>query len=112
MATVEECEQALHRLAAALREPRGARVRGQLADRTVLCHLTDLDVTFTGTLRDGGLHHISRTSERSAQIRLAMSSDDLVALADGSLSLISAWTSRRVSIQAGVFDLIRLRRML
>ena len=112
MATVEECERALYRLAAALQGPHGAHARGQLADRTVSCHLTDLDVTFTGALRDGGLHGISRTPGPPAQIRLVMDSDDLLALADGSLNLISAWTSRRVSIQAGVFDLIRLRRML
>lgn len=113
MATVEECEQALHRLAAALHGPGGARARGQITNRTVSCHLTDLNMTFTGLLRDDGLHGITRTSGTPpAQIRLAMTSDDLLALTDGSLNLISAWTSRRISIQAGVFDLIRLRKLL
>ncbi|HEX5496369.1 MAG TPA: hypothetical protein VFX70_17525 [Mycobacteriales bacterium] len=112
MATVEECEQALRRLAAALRGPGGDQTRQQITDRTVSCHLTDLDVTFAGTLRDDGLHGISRTGDRAAQIRLAMTSDDLLALTDGSLTLLSAWTSGRVSIRAGVFDLLRLRRLL
>lgn len=111
MARVEDCEQALHHLAEALRGPHGDRARRAMADRTVSCRLTDLDVTFSGTLRDGGLHGIARVAEPDAQIRLTMTSDDLLALADGSLNLMSAWASRRISIGASMGDLLRLRKL-
>lgn len=115
MASVEECEGALHRLAATLRGPGAARTRRRIGDRTVSCRLTDLGVTFVGELRDGGLHGISRTGDAgasAARIRLTMTSDDLLALTDGTLDLLSAWTSGRVTIRAGVIDLIRLRALL
>lgn len=112
MATVEECEKALHHLAATLRGPRGTRARSQMTDRTVSCHLKDLGVTFTGRLCGGDLREISQTPAPPAQIRLSMTSDDLVALTNGSANLLSMWTSGRVKIDASIFDLIKLRKLL
>jgi hypothetical protein len=109
MASVEECEQALHRLAGRLQRADGA-TKGRIETRSVACRLTDLSVAFAGTLRDGGLHDITLAPESpKAQITLTMTSDDLLALGDGSLSLPSAWAGGRVRIDAGILDLIRLR---
>jgi putative sterol carrier protein len=109
MASVEECEQALQRLAGRLQRADGA-TKGRIETRSVACRLTDLSVAFAGTLRDGGLHDIARAAESpNAQITLTMTSDDLLALSDGSLSLSSAWAGGRVRIDAGILDLIRLR---
>ena len=44
-----------------------------------------------------------------AQIRLTMTSDDLLALVDGSLHLASAWATGRIKVEAGVRDLLKLR---
>ena len=38
-----------------------------------------------------------------------MTSDDLVALVNGSLNAGSAWASGRLKIKAGVRDMLRLR---
>lgn len=112
MATIEECEQALHRLATTLSGPDGAHARQHVADRSVSCRLTDLDVTFTGQLRDGTLQDITQGNGSSAAIKLAMLSDDLLALTDGSLNFVRAWTSGRIKVDASVFDLIKLRKLL
>ncbi len=108
MANVDACEQALHRLAGRLQAAdRGTR--GRIDRRTVACRITDLDVAFSGTLRDGGLHDIAPATSSKAQITLSMTSDDLVALSEGTLALPAAWANGRVRIDAGVLDLIRLR---
>lgn len=109
MATAEACEQALHRLAARL-EATDPDHRRRDVDRTLSCRITDLSTTFTGQLRDGLLVDIEQApvGER-AQIRLTLTSDDLLALVDGDLSMGSAFATGRVRIDAGVRDLIRLR---
>jgi hypothetical protein len=38
-----------------------------------------------------------------------MSSDDLVALVDGTLKMAPAWASGRVKVEAGVRDMLKLR---
>jgi hypothetical protein len=47
-----------------------------------------------------------------ADIRLTMTSDDLVALTDGRLHFGSAWASGRLKLEAGLRDLLRLRKIL
>jgi putative sterol carrier protein len=111
VATVEECEKALHELAARLD---GNHTAGphQRFDRTLRCTLTDLDVTFTGRLDDGRLTDIAQGDGSGAQIGLSMSSDDLLRLVAGDLHLASAWATGRVRMNAGVRDLMRLRALL
>ena len=47
-----------------------------------------------------------------ADIRLTMTSDDLIALTDGDLSFAPAWASGRVKLEAGLRDMLRLRSLL
>lgn len=114
MATVAQCDTALHELAARLesREPEPGDAK---FDRTLSCLLRDLDVLFAGRLASGRLKdiHQAEHSERKtrAQIRLEMSSDDLVALVAGELSMASAWAAGRVRVHAGVRDMLRLRSL-
>lgn len=113
MATVEQCERALamlaDRLAAADPE---VRQRNSF-DRTLSCRLTDLGVAFGGRLQNGRLTDIARIDtpgdEKRSQVKLAMTSDDLIKLVDRELNLAAAWASGRVKIDARVFDLIKLR---
>ena len=81
-------------------------------DRSVSCHIPDLDVTFSGRLEDGQISGITTEAAPKAQVRLTASSDDLVALTDGDLDFGRAWLSGRVKVEAGVRDLLRLRSML
>jgi predicted lipid carrier protein YhbT len=110
VATVEECEQALLTLAARLAEPDGSR-RTRDFDRTMSCTVRDLQVIFSGRLKDGRLIDIARAGSADAQVRLTLTSDDLVALIDGRLALPPAWASGRIRIQASVRDLYRLRSL-
>ena len=109
MATVSECEQALATLAARLAKADPEARRRNALDRTLSCTLRDLDVTFGGQIKDGLLTGIAQIPSPTGQVKLAMNSDDLVALVAGKLNLIAAWTSGRVKIDARVFDLIKLR---
>jgi hypothetical protein len=114
MATVEQCEQALHELANRLAEVDAATRAKTVLDRSVSCEITDLGAHFAARLRDGGLHDIELVTDPKAQpgqIRLAMSGDDLVALAADKLNFASAWASGRLKVQASVMDLFRLRNL-
>ncbi len=112
MATIEECERALQDLAGKLAGNSGSQVRNKMDDRSLSCELRDLGITFGGRLHDGHLADIRKVKDGNAQIRLSMTSDDLLALTQGNLHLGRAWASGRVRIHASVFDLIKLRSML
>ena len=59
MATVDECHDAVERLAERLSSVDEEARRQHAFDRTLSCHIPDLDITFTGALRDGHLQDIS-----------------------------------------------------
>lgn len=112
MASVEQCAQALRSLADRLAAV-DPDVRGKyVVERTVSCRIRDLDVVFSGRLDDSGLTDITQTDDASAQVRLATSSDDLLALADGRLGVPAAWATGRLKIEASVLDLLKLRSLL
>ncbi len=112
MTSVEECQQALERLAERLADVDEDSRRDHAFDRSLSAYVPDLDVTFRGELRDGHLHDISTEPAPKAQIRLTANSDDLVALTDGRLGFGGAWLSGRIKVEAGVRDLLKLKSML
>lgn len=112
MATVEECEAAMHRFADHMGGLDAETRRRTSLERSVSCHLRDLGVTFRGQLRDGALHDVTRTDSTEAQIRLAMTGDDLIQLVDGSLNFAKAWATGRIKVEASVLDLLKLRSFL
>jgi predicted lipid carrier protein YhbT len=116
MASPQECRNALDRLARSLAGADGA-VRGAAAlDRSLSCHVTDLDLTFTGRLRNSTIDVDDAVTNGPpavrAQIRLAMTGDDLVALVEGRLNFAVAWGSGRIRFEASLLDLLRLRSLL
>ena len=115
MATLEQCRAAVEELARRLSTLDHDTRRAHARDRTVSCRLPDLDVTFHGRLHDGHLIDITTSSDRHqppADLRLRLSSDDLIALVDRSLTVPEAWASGRLKIDASLRDLLRLRSML
>jgi hypothetical protein len=109
MASVAECEQALHDLAARLAAAdRTTRSKAEL-DRTVSCTLRDLGVIFGGRLHAGDLLDIRQVDTADAQVRMSMSSDDLIKLVHGGLKLGTAWATGRVRVEASMRDILRLR---
>lgn len=112
MATMDQCMTAL------------ARILGDLAanpaaaglDRSLSCRLPDLRQVVVGRLTSGAVRELRAVDDDpavpKADIRLTMTSDDLLALTDGRLAFGSAWASGRVKLEAGLRDLLRLRTLL
>ena len=116
MASVQDCEQALHTLAERVAGLDPEVVSKHGVDRTVSCAVPDLGVVFLAQAGPHGLHDLR--CERAdpppspAQVRLTARSDDLVALLQGRLSPAAAWATGRLRIEASVLDLLRLRALL
>jgi predicted lipid carrier protein YhbT len=112
MATLAQCRTALEDLAARLRMVDEDDRKRHAFDRSLSCHVPDLDVTFSGQLSDGHIVDITTDPAPRAQIRMTAASDDLVALTAGDLNFGQAWLAGRVKVEAGVRDLLKLRSML
>ncbi|WP_406728259.1 SCP2 sterol-binding domain-containing protein [Streptomyces sp. GD-15H] len=115
MATIEECRAALTRLSDSMGHAEGGVRAAAAMERSVSCHITDLDVTFVGRLTGGRIevhHTLEGPPREKAQLRLAMKGDDLLALVDGELHFAGAWASGRVRLEAGLRDLFHLRKLL
>lgn len=112
MASVDECRQALHELAARM-AANAEKVRDRInLNRTLACRVSDLETAFHGRLVDGRLLDISDGDDPDAQIALNTTSDDLLSLVRGELDVPKALAARRVSIRANPLDLIKLRKLL
>ena len=112
MATMDQCLTALEGILGDLASnPAAADL-----DRSLSCTITDLDRVVTARLSDRKIRDMSAappgTAVPKADIRLAMTSDDLVALTDGRLSFGPAWLSGRVKLEAGLRDLMKLRKLI
>ena len=112
MATVAQCRAAFEELAGRLSSADDDTRKKAAFDRTISCTLRDLDVIFAGRLSDGALKDIEQVDSPEAQLRLSVSSDDLIALTDGTLPFTKAWAAGRLRIDASVFDLLKLRSLL
>ena len=112
MATMEQCTTALTSILGDL----AANPAAAGLDRSLSCRLPDLGQVVLGRLGGGAVRELTTVPEGpsvpKADIRLTMSSDDLIALTDGRLSFAPAWASGRVKLEAGFRDLLRLRSLL
>ena len=115
MATKEECAAALDQLAQKMSGIDSAERSKNLLERSVSCEIPDLKVTFHGQLKDARLQDVrsfpAPETAPNAQIGLVIPSDDLIALVDGKLNFISAWTSGRIKVNASFGDLLKLRKI-
>jgi putative sterol carrier protein len=111
VATVEECEAALEQVVGLL-QGADESVRQHADDRTVSCFVPDLDTVFSARLHEGSIVDLTTDGHPKAQIRLTISSDDLVALVNGELAFPQAFAHGRVRIDASLRDLFRLRSLL
>ena len=112
MATLDECLTALKGILGDI----AAHPAAAGLDRSVSCRLTDLDEVVLGRLSSGSvrdLHVLPHgPAVPKADIRLTMSSDDLIAMTDGRLHFGKAWASGKVKLEAGLRDILRLRKIL
>ena len=115
MATIEECRAALEKLSDNMRNAEGDVASAASMDRSVSCRITDLDVTFVGRMTGGRIvvhDTLEGPPKEKAQIRLTLAGDDLVALVNGELNFAKAWGSGRLKLEAGLRDLLLLRKLL
>lgn len=112
MATMDECLKALKGILGDI----AAHPAAAGLDRSLSCRLTDLHEVVLGRLSAGSvrdLHVLPHGPDvPRADIRLTMSSDDLIAMTDGRLHFGKAWASGRVKLEAGLRDILRLRKIL
>jgi hypothetical protein len=114
MATAEECRKALENLTGRLSEMGPEDRAAHLVDRLISCKVDDLGITFLTRLGPDGAGPVTEAAggEAPAQIRFTTKSDDLIAIADNPESIARAWLTGRLKIEASVFDLLRLRKLL
>jgi hypothetical protein len=113
MANVEQCRVALDDLIAALASVDPILRAKHVPERTVACRIDDLDITFLGQLDEHGVHDLTEhpDSDVAADVRVTMSSDQLVALAEREDDFLHAWLRGRVQVSASMRDLLRLRSL-
>jgi len=111
MATVEQCRAALGKLAEKMAGDPNAAARVNF-DRSLGCHIRDLNVHFHGRLQGGTITGLADGEDPKAQIKLAVGSDDLLSLVAGDLNFAGAWAGGRVSVKASFGDLLKLRKLL
>lgn len=113
MATEDDCLEALDRIAQRLRDVDPDQFAAQVVERTVSCRVPDLGLAWRTRLHAGGLDPFTPTDDpRAAQVRIVVDSDNLVALANDELSIAKAWAGGRLKIEASIFDLLKLRKLL
>jgi len=114
MATAEECREALQALTNRLGEMPEQDRSSYFSNRSFSCHVTDLGITFVTRITEQGAEPVKEAApdEPPADIRLAGTSDDVVALAATPANIARMWMSGRVKIQASIRDLLALRRLL
>ena len=115
MASVKQCRHALEGLAKTLDTVDPDLRSKHFPERTVLCRVKDLDVMFIARLDEGGIHDLAQAKSEDppqADVRVTVSSDDLLALVSREDDFVSAWLHGRVQVSAPVRDMLRLRSVL
>jgi predicted lipid carrier protein YhbT len=114
MATAEECRAALESLTGRIAEMDAKDRATHLADRTLSCRVTDLNVTFVTRLGGEGASQVIEAPNGAApaQIRFSAKSDEVLAIAADPGSFARAWLGGRLKVEGNVFDLLRLRKMM
>ena len=112
MATIDECITALQGVLGPIASNKAA----DGLDRSLSCRLTDLGQVLVGRLSSGAVRDLRAVPDDpslpKADIRLTMTSDDLLALTRGEVSFAKAWSSGRLKLDAGIRDLLRLRSLI
>jgi hypothetical protein len=113
MATEEDCRTALDRIVERLGAVDPEQFKEHVVERTISCRVSDLGLIFRTRMHEEGFDPFTPGDDwRDAQVRVAVNSDDLVALAKDELNVARAWATGRLKIEASIFDLFRLRRLL
>lgn len=111
MATVAEVDQTLHDLVRKLEnasvEPRSLPER-----RTLTVHVRDLDLDYIAVFGEGRISGLEQGEPSGDEdVKISVSSDDLIALAKGTLNVGGAMLTGKLRIDAGMRDLLTIRHL-
>ncbi|WP_067965265.1 SCP2 sterol-binding domain-containing protein [Nocardiopsis trehalosi] len=116
MSSVEECRAAIGKVSDRIMKVDEADRRKHLVERTVSVTVPDLDTVFDMRLTRNGLEDVTPRAAAApadrAQVRITVSSGDLVELAEDRLDFAKAMLSGRVKLDASFGDLLRMRKLL
>jgi predicted lipid carrier protein YhbT len=113
VATLEQCQRAVASLVERLADVDPDVRRKYAVERTLACRVSDLEVVFLARFEeDGTIGEVTVADAGTAQVRIAASSDDLIALIEGRLAAPAAWATGRLKIDASMLDLLKLRALL
>jgi predicted lipid carrier protein YhbT len=113
VATLAAVEQAVQVLLERLAEVDPEVRRKYAVERTVACRVRDLDVVLLAAFDDdGAVSGVTVAADGDGQVKVAATSDDLIALIEGRLSVPSAWATGKLKIDASMLDLLKLRSLL
>jgi hypothetical protein len=112
MATIEECMKALQGVLGGIASHKATAG----LDRSIACRFPDLGKVVLGRLHDGAFDELRVVDDGPdvprTDVRLAMASDDLIAMTEGRLSFAKAMLTGQVKIHASMRDMLRLRSAL
>lgn len=108
MATLQECRDALAELTKDIAES-GEDID---FDRSLSATITDLGTVLKGRLAGGAFTDIEEAADPSADIKLTLSSDDLVSMCRGDLNVMKAMATGKLKLQASMGDMMKLRKLL
>lgn len=112
MATLEQVQEVADAAVAKFNEFPLAERQKHVPDRTFEVLILDYDKAYRGQTKNGkivGLK-LGKPGPRT-DVRMVLTSDDMVALHEGKLKFATAWASGRVRIDASIRDLLSLRSL-
>ena len=114
MATAEECREAFEKLTSRLSELDPKDRDAFFSGRSFSCQVTDLNITFVTRFGPHGAEPVDEAApgDPPADVRLTAPSNVVLELAGDLGAFPRAWLTGRVKVQAGVRDLLRLRKLL
>ncbi|GAA1120968.1 hypothetical protein GCM10009642_67950 [Nocardiopsis metallicus] len=116
MSSIDACLEGIARANERILAQPLDRRREVIRERTVRVIVPDLATAFDMRLTVDGLTDITSGPAAAAaaapQVRVTVSSDDLVDLAEDRLDPAKALFSRRLKVDASLSDLLRMRRLL
>jgi hypothetical protein len=114
MATAEECRTALDKLTGRIAEMDAKDREAHLLNRTLSVRISDLGVTYVTRLGPHGADpvRLAAAGAPAAQVRFTADSDVIVAVAADPGTFMRAWLSGKLRVQANVFDLLHLRKLM
>ncbi|WP_431869472.1 SCP2 sterol-binding domain-containing protein [Nocardiopsis eucommiae] len=115
MSSIDACLEGIARANERILAQPLDRRREHIRERTVRVIVPDLETAFDMRLTVDGLTDVTPgplVASGSAQVRVTVTSDDLVALAEDRLDPAVALITRRLKVDATLSDMLRLRRVL